>query len=1081
MKAWSGSLSAAVLALALVAGLTSQARAQGVTSAAITGVVAVSGASGEPVAGADVTLTKPATGESHVVTSRSDGRYTIDNASAGGPYTLEVRAIGFQPVRVEGLRLTLGQRLSRNVSLQRTTVQLEDITVVTQPSILDDVSRTGASTVVSDTTIQRMPLQGRNFTDLIQTAPQVNGNSVAGQNNRFNNIQVDGGVNNDLFGLAGSGTPGGQANATVISLEAIQEFQVQVAPFDVRQGNFTGGLVNAVTKSGTNEYHGSLFGYYRGKSLSGQRDDPTFSNFNVYQYGGTFSGPIIRDRLQFFLSADLQSSSSSFSSSSQLTGDDAADIANVGFTLQDAQDFRDVLVNQYGFGDPGDGAAPPIKNPDNNLFGKLSWQIAPNSRLEISHNWVDASQDQLIRNPTSPRFSSRLRDGYQLSNSGYGQANRTNTTRLKWTTTFGDNFANEFLGGGQWIRDHRELANQSPLILVKAGVSGSNDSWLAAGADRFSQGNLLNQDIYSIADNLSFNVANSHRLTVGTSDEFFKFHNVFTQGSFGSWMFGNLDSLKAGLPEVYEITLPGDPTLAPNGAVADFSVKQLGAFLQDQWTISNRATITAGVRVDVPFFNEPISNPALEALPGNFYGPDNSTTGIHTGEFPSGNALWSPRLGFNVDASGNGSTVVRGGVGIFTGRPAYVWLSNAYVGTGLETVTLTCVGANVPAFPSGTSAADLASQPTACAGGGAPSLPRANPVYFDPNFRFPQSFRAALGLDHQLPKGIIGTLDFLYTSNRNSLYIQDNNLVEDAALSGEGRYLYGTFNPATGSASKNTVTSGIGNALFHRNINGGNSVSITAQLSKSFSNGLSFNAGYTYAKTKDIYSLTSSIAFSNYQFASVDGSLFDRNVTTSSFDVPHKITISGTANLPYHSQFSLIYQGFSGTPYGWTVGSDVNGDGISGNDLPYVPSADGSDITLADPTQLADLNAFIDGQDCLSSSRGHILARNSCRNPWSNLVNTRLATSLPLMSGHAVELSWDIFNVLNMFDNEWGAFKQVSGFEVGPSFLRSVGYDVANNRPIYNFSPPAADQIVKTVRGPNSSRWRMQFGAKYSF
>lgn len=1070
MKAWSGSLSAAVLALALTAGLTSQARAQGVTSAAITGVVAVSGAAREPVAGADVTLTKPATGESHVVTTRSDGRYTIDNASAGGPYTLEVRAIGFQPVKVEGLRLTLGQRLAHDVALQRTTVQLEDITVVSQPSILDDVSRTGASTVVSDTTIQRMPLQGRNFTDLIQTAPQVNGNSVAGQNNRFNNIQVDGGVNNDLFGLAGSGTPGGQANATVISLEAIQEFQVQVAPFDVRQGNFVGGLVNAVTKSGTNEYHGSLFGYYRGKSLAGQRDDPTFSDFNVYQYGGTFSGPIMRDKLQFFLSADLQSSSSSFSSSNQLTGNDADDIANVGFTLADASRFHDILVNQYGFGDPGDGTAPPIENPDNNLFGKLSWQIAPNSRLELSHNWVDASQDQLIRNPTSPRFSSRLRDGYQLSNSGYGQANRTNTTRLKWTTTFGDNFANEFLSGGQWIRDHREIANELPLILVRAGESGSNDSWLAAGADRFSQGNLLNQDIYSVADNLSFNVANSHRLTVGTSDEFFKFHNVFTQGSFGSWMFASLDSLANAQPEVFEITLPGDPNLAPNGAVADFSVKQIGAFLQDQWTLSRRATVTAGIRVDVPFFSSPVTNPNLTADPD---------LPINTGVFPSGNALWSPRLGFNVDASGDGNTVVRGGVGIFTGRPAYVWLSNAYVGTGLETVTLTCVDADVPAFP----ASPVAGSPTSCAGGGGPSAARANPVYFDPDFRFPQSFRAALGLDHQLPKGIIGTLDFLYTANRNNLYIQDNNLVEDAALSGEGRYLYGTFDPVNGRASKNLVRGDIGNALFHRNENGGNSVSITAQLSKAFSNGLSFNAGYTYSKTKDIYSLTSSIAFSNYQFASVDGSLFDRNVTTSSFDVPHKVTISGTANLPYHSQFSLIYQGFSGTPYGWTVGSDVNGDGISGNDLPYIPldAADPTQITLADPTQAAELNAFIDGQKCLAGSRGHLLERNSCRNPWTNLVNTRLATSLPLMSGHAVELSWDIFNVLNMFDNEWGAFKQVSAFEEGPSFLRAVGYDAANNRPIYNFSPPDADQIVKTVRGPNSSRWRMQFGAKYSF
>jgi outer membrane receptor protein involved in Fe transport len=1063
MSSWSGRASATLGALLLATGLVvGRADAQGVTSAAIVGVVTADDHS--PVAGADVTLLKPATGETHVVTTRSDGRYVVDNASAGGPYTLSVRAIGFQPIKVEGLRLTLGQRLQHDVALTRTTVQLEDISVVTRPSILADVSRTGPATIVSDSVIQRMPLQGRNFTELVQTAPQVNGNSVAGQNNRYNNIQVDGGVNNDLFGLAGSGTPGGQANATVISLEAIQEFQVEVAPFDVRQGNFAGGLINAVTKSGTNDYHGSVFGYYRGKSLSGL--DSTFGGFNIYQYGGTFSGPLMRDKLQFFVSADLQSSSSAFTSSFNLTGNDADDIDNVGFTMGDAQRLHDILVNQYGYGDPGTGETPPIKNPDKNFFGKLTWNIGPNSRLEFSHNFTDASQDQLIRNPTSPRFSSRLRDGYQLSNSGYGQANRTNTTRIKWTTTFGQNFANEFLAGGQWVRDHRALANDLPLVLVDAGVIGTDRSWLAAGADRFSQGNKLDQNIYSIADNLSFNIANSHRLTVGTSDEFFRFYNVFTQGSYGSWMFASLDSLQAGTPEAFEITLPGDPTLRPDGAVADFSVKQLGAFLQDQWTLSRRATITAGVRVDVPFFDSPVNNATLDTLSG---------LPIHTDEFPSGNALWSPRLGFNVDADGKGTTVVRGGVGIFSGRPAYVWLSNAYVGTGLETVTLTCTGAATPAFPS----TPTAGAPTACASGGPPSLPKASPVYFDKDFRFQQTVRMALGLDHQFHNGIFGSLDFLWTGNRNSLYIQDNNLVENPTLSGEGRYLYGTFDPANGRATKTLVNNNITNALFHTNKNGGNSVSFTASLTKEFNNGLSFKGGYTYSKTKDIYSLTSSIAFSNYQFASVDGSLFDRNVTTSSFDVPHKITLSGTMNLPYHSQFSLIYQGFSGSPYGWMTGSDVNGDGISGNDMTYVPLADGSDITLQDPSLLDSLNNFIDSQACLAASRGHLLRRNACRNPWSNLLNARLATTLQLPSGQNLELSWDVFNVLNMMNGDWGLFNQVSGFEEGGSFLSAVGYDEANNRPIYRFAQPST--VTRTIRGPSSSTWRMQFGAKYSF
>ncbi len=1066
MKQWIRQAGYVLGLVALATASGRQASAQGITSAAITGVISEAG--GTPVPGANVTLTQVATGETHTVTSRSDGGYIVDNASAGGPYTLSIRAIGYQPIRVEGLRLLLGQRLSRNVEMTRAAVQLADVRVPSV-SILTDVSRTGPSTVVSDTAIQRYPLLGRNFTDLIQTAPQVSGTSVAGQNNRFNNIQIDGGVNNDLFGLASSGTPGGQANAKPISLEAVQEFRVEVAPFDVRQGNFTGGLVNAVTKSGTNQFHGSLFSYYRGKGIAGYRDDPTFNSFNVYQYGGTFSGPIMRDKLQFFLSADLQSSKSSYSSTFQLTGDNTSDLATTGFTLADAQRFHDILVNQYNFGEPGLGTAPPLSNPDKNLFGKLTWQVGANSRVELSHNWVDASQDQLTRGPTSPRFSTtspNYRDGYQLSASGYQQANRTNTTRLKWTTTFGNNYANEFLAGGQWVRDHRAITNQTPLILVDVGKVGSLDSWLAAGADKFSQGNLLNQNIYSVADNLSFDIANNHRMTVGTSDEFFKFHNVFTAGSYGAWAFASLDSLANGEAEGYQISLPGDPTLRPDGAVADFSVKQLGAFLQDRWTVNDRISVTGGVRVDVPLFNAPITNPNLTADPN---------LPIDTGVFPSGNALWSPRLGFNIDADGKSTTVIRGGAGIFSGRPAYVWLSNAYVGTGLETATLSCLtGATIPTFPGGS----LADQPTACAGGGGATPATANPVYFDKNFRFPQSLRVALGLDRQLSHGFVASADFLYAKNRNNLYIQDNNLKESAALSGEGRYLYGTFAASNGRATKDLVRSDIGNALFHRNSSGGRSVSITGQLSKTFGHGLALNAAYTYANTKDVISLTSSIAFSNYQFASLDGSLFNRNVTTSAFDVPHKITISGTADLPFHSQFSLIYQGLSGTPYGWTTSGDANADGINGNDMTFVPG-DASQITLASGSSFAAVDAFIASQPCLAASRGSLLPRNACRNPWRNFLDARLATTLPSIRGRGIQLSLDMFNVLNFMSHNWGLSNQVSGFEEGPAFLKVVGYDPGNNRPIYSFAPPST--ILRTSFGANSSRWRMQVGAKYAF
>jgi outer membrane receptor protein involved in Fe transport len=1056
-------------ALASALGLVSAGRlaAQGVTGSAVGGTITTEGTT--PVEGANVTLRNPATGTVYTATSRSDGSYLIDNAEAGAGYSLSVRAIGYEPMSKENLRLVLGQRLTSDFTLKKSAVQLQAVTVTATPSILDDASRTGASTIVSANEIQRLPLQTRNFTDLIQTAPQAtpqgSGVSIAGQNNRFNNIQIDGGVNNDLFGLAANGTPGGQANSLPISVEAIQEFQIQVAPFDVRQGGFTGGLVNAVTKSGTNDLRGSGFFYYRGKGIAGYRNDPTFGSFNVYQYGGTLSGPIVKDKAHFFLAGDLQTNNSPFFGQFQLSGNDAADIAKSGATLAQAQQFHDILVNKYGMADPGLGTAPTLGNPDKNLFGKLDFQLSPNNRVEVSHNWVKASLDQLTRSPTGAIFPNRLRDGYQLSNSGWGQANTTNTTRVKWTSAFAHDMSNEFLAGGQWIRDHRDIANQTPLILVDVGKVGANDAWLAAGADLFSQGNLLNQNIYSVADNLSFNLTNQHRITIGTSDEFFKFHNVFTSASYGAWAFASLDSLQNGLAEGFTRSLPGP--LRPEGAVADFAVQQYGLFAQDQWTLNRRITLTGGIRVDVPNMDSPPQNPALLADPN---------LPINTSQFPSGNALWSPRFGFNVDADGRGTTIFRGGVGVFAGRPPYVWISNAFVGTGLESVTLNCLTpATVPAFPG----VNLADQPTSCAGGAGAAPARPAPVYFDPNFKFPQTLRVATGIDRQLPYGIIGTFDFLYTKTMNSLYIQDNNLVQNPTPTAEGRFVYGTFNAVTGAATPQRLSGAMTNALFHRNASRDRSYSLTAQLTKNFGRGLSFNAGYSYSNTKDLISLTSSIAFSNYQFATVDGSIFDRNLATSAFDTPHKITISGTATLPYiRTDLSLIYQGLSGSPYTWTVGGDANADGISGNDATFVP-ADASQITLAPGSTFTAVDAFINSQPCLAASRGKILERNSCRNPWQNLLNARLTKIVPTIGAQGLELSVDLVNVLNFIDRNWGLVKQVSAFEEGPAFLRTAGFDVVNNRPVYRFSPPTT--ILTTVYGATQSRWRMQFGAKYRF
>jgi outer membrane receptor protein involved in Fe transport len=1065
---------AGLLVLALLSGFAGRAGAQGVTGAAVQGTVAQIDSS--RVEGARVELKSTQGGQTYTATTGANGRYFIDNVQPGPGYTLTVTAIGFKPTTRPGIVLALGQRLNLDVGLAGEAVQLEELQVTAAMDPLINAARTGPSQRISDSAIARLPLQGRNFTDLIQTSPQVVGTSVAGQNNRYNNLQIDGGVNNDVFGLAEIGSPGGQARARPISVEAIKEFQVLVAPFDVRQGSFTGGLVNTITKSGTNDWSGSIFGYYQDKGIAGYRNDPTFPGLSIGQYGGSIGGPIVRDRLQLFANVDIQDRNAPFSSSVNLTGNDASDLGRAGFTVADANRFRDILSTTYGITGVGDGSAPKLSNPNTNLFGKLSWQLTRLGQVELSFNHVDADRDILIRLPTSTTIPGRLRDGYELSNSGYLFNNKTNTGRIKWTTSFGRGLANEFLAGYSAIRDKRDLPTETPLILVRAGQVGTAGAFLAAGAERFSQLNSLDQNIFQVQDNLSFGTG-AHRITVGTANEFYKFDNAFFQAKIGVWAFNSLDSLQAGTAAAFERVLA--TPARPDGPVATFNVQQLGLYAQDEWTPTERLTLTAGLRMDVPFNDKPAQNPALVSNP---FLP------INTADFPSGNVLWSPRVGFNFDPFGTGRTILRGGAGYFTGRPPYVWLSNAFVGTGLEQVTLTCTGTTVPAFTP-----DPASQPTACAGGGTAALPRPSPSYFVTDFKFPQTFRVSLGADHRLPGGFVATVDLLYSKNVNQLYVQDANL-RQGGQNAEGRFMYGTIGssgPAfVATPSRIAPASGpdaIGSAVLHTNSPLGRTYMGTIQVQKSFAAGFELNAGYTHSNTKDAISLTSSQAFSNYQFATVDGQLSGRNLRTSAFNVPDKITVSGTVNLPFRTSLSLIYLGRSGDPYGWTVNGDVNADGINGNDLPFIP-ADATQITLVDPTQFTALSSFIDGQSCLKEARGGLLRRNACRNPWQNYLNARFGATIPTVGTQGLELSLDLFNVLNFIDRDWGLYKQVSEFENGPRFLNAVGFDAANNRPIYTFAAPTV--IETTVYGENPSgaqagvnrsRWTMQLGAKYRF
>jgi hypothetical protein len=1077
------SLIARLIVLGAFAVADSVALAQGITGSAVTGTVR--DPDGAPVSEATVQLQNTSTGQSFSTVTDASGKYFIDNVPPGGPYVMAATAPGYETTtREAGIQLGLGQRLSVDLPLRYMGEPME---ILSHADALDDHARTGASTRVKDAVITRLPLQGRNFTDLVATDPRVSGNSFAGQNNRFNNIQIDGGANNDLFGLAGNGTPGGQAGAKPLSIEAVREFVVQIAPFDVRLGNFAGGLVNAITKSGTNDFHGTLFGYFQDKSLAGYRDDPKFNGYTTGQFGLAVGGPIIKNKAHFFIATDIQQSSSAFGNSFQIGGvDPVADRQAAGFDNSVAQRFIDILSTKYGITTAGNALAPSLANPDRNLFIKVDTSALENSNLEISYNLVNAKADVLIRAPTSPSnptatSSGRLRDGYELSNSGYGQANTTNTVRAKLATNFdGGKLSNEFLGGISFIRDSRDLPANLPLILVKAtcaacppgsGKIGAADAWLAAGGERFSQANILDQDIYQLQDNITY-AYKDHRFTAGTSNEFFKFRNVFLQAAIGAWSFDSLDALAAGTPTAFQRRF-GASSLQDPGT-AKFNVAQLGFYLQDEWSVLRNLTVTPGIRFDVPFLSSAATNPTLA---------NNAAFPIDTSKVPSGNVLWSPRLGFNWDVEGNSDTILRGGVGIFSGRPPYVWVSNAYSINGLSQVELTCVGASgVPAFT-----VDPNAQPSDCRGGTGTPPPPTNVGevdYFDPKTKYPQNLRVALGADRRLPFGIVGTFDFLYTRDVNGWYISDDNL-NDLGKNGEGREVYGTFaTTGTGNNTRLATTTSrvdpvhLGPAVKVENLNGGYVTNATFQLQKQFGQTYGVTVGYTYSRSYDRISFTSSQAFSNFQFAPLDGDIYGRNVRPSAFDRPHRIVITGTANLPYGFGVGLSYSGQSGTPYTWTVAGDVNGDGVSGNDLVYVPN-DSSQITLRDPTQYAALDNFIKSQDCLQNARGGFIQRGACRNPWNDFVDLRLTWTSPAWKDQRIEVQWDIFNVLNLISSSWGHYLQTAPFESATPFLSAVGYDAANKRPIYLYAPPPT--ITSTIYSPTASRWRMQLGARYLF
>jgi hypothetical protein len=1016
-------------------------QAQGLTTAAMNGTI--TDAKGDPLPGANILVVHVPSGTQYGTTSRLDGKYNIQGLRPGGPYKVTASYVGYQSQELEEGYLELGQNLTADFILPESAIEFGEVTVTAERDAIFSSSRTGATQHVSRKQVDDVPTISRRFQDFSKLSPLFSGTNLqaAGRSNRYNNIQIDGTQYNDLFGLGSSGTPGGQAATNPISLDAIQEFQVVIAPYDVRFNSFTGGGINAITRAGTNKWTGSAYFYGRNQDLVGKsptdRDQVKFEEFEEYQVGFRVGGPILEDKIFFFVNGELTQDtrpSENVSLSARASNDSLA------------RQMASILQERWGI-NPGTYLTSDIDRPSNKIFARLDFNLSRDHKLTLRHNFVDASNDILANRSATNRLAF---DSY-----AYRFNSMTNSTVAQLNSKFGDKMANELIIGYTSIRDDRSGRDGVDIPEIEVRESGLT---MTAGPDRFSSANELDQDILEVTNNFSY-FAGDHILTVGTHNEFFSFRNLFIRSFFGYYVFNSLADLDAGTVADYQRAFSRDPNDPKKSA--EFSVAQFGFYAQDEWTVSSRLKLTFGIRVDIPTFPEtPERNDSVTA-----YFP-----GYSTEDVPSGNLLWSPRFGFNYDASGDRTTQIRGGLGMFTGRIPYVWMSNNYGNTG--TLYAEVRGSGV----------DFITDVNNLPGPGDFGLSanfRSEVNLVDPNFKMPQLLRFNLGVDQQLPLGIIGTFEFLYSHAINDLiYTKVNLNPQSDEDPDDGRPVFGGTNSGGGNFF---------DMLYLTNTSLGYQYNFVAQFQRNVARGLGFNAGYVFGRAYDENSVTSSQARSQMRYNPIDGNPNAPRLTTSLYEVAHRIyaSVSYTAeffqNAP--TTFSVFYNGQSGQPFSYIVRGDMNNDGFDFNDLFYIPR-NSSEILLGTisggayvPASDADyemLFSFIENDPYLSQNKGKIALRNGARNPWTDVFDIRIAQDIPIYGTHRIQLTFDILNVLNLLDNTLGWQESVFSTYNIVNYRGRVG-----GRAVYSLDtggqsdPFAPDNI--------NSRWAMQFGVRYAF
>lgn len=1062
------------LTLGLVAALAAAPAFAQSTSAGVGGQVM--SAAGQPVVGAEVTITHTESGTVSRATTDASGRYTARGLRVGGPYTITITKPGAGTKTEEGVFLNLNQVNTVNANLggDLAATNLDAVNVVaTAGSSVFSSENKGVGTSVDGRKLELAPKGNRSLDDVARLDPRISVTdqatgaiSVAGINNRYNKISVDGLSQGDPFGLNANGMP---YTGSPISVDTIAAYDIKVSDYDVSQ-DVVGAAINAVTKSGTNEFHGSAYYVYKkADSMVGKRNGEDYDAFGKDTTKGfTLGGPILKDRLFFFGSYEEQEITD-FGGAASSDG-----LSTGAVTRAEIDRVIDVSKNKYGI-DPGTyGAAGGVNLTNKRYLGKIDWNINDSHRASLTYQQTKESLPQ----PYDSNANSVI-----LTSRWFTKTSETKNTALQLFSDWTDNFTTEAKFSYQKFEQVSGASQNLPTINVGvASTQSGSSNGVRLGEDRNRHENAINTK-KKTASIFGTYYAGDHTIKGGFDYEDTDALNLYGRDLHGVYTFDSIADFEAGKYYRYDVRRPiGGYSEADTAAAIGFTM--FSPYLQDTWQVNNNLSITYGVRANIPKADKaPPRKPGFEETFGfrNDY------------KLGSSNKVIMPRFSFNYTFDTERYSQLRGGVGLFQSVPPFVWLANPYQNNGMTSASFcaygnTVVRGCVPNNGQYAFSPDAFNQPFP-SGAAAPTNAQMDSI--DPDFKLPTVWKASLGYDHELPwMGLVGTVEVQYLKNKDAVFYNALNIGTPNGQLFDGRDSYWvTPGGVKNNGSKPGYTT---NSTYLTNSNKGSSTAVTFSLDKPMANGWYGNLSYTYTKATEVGSDTSSQAWSSYQFVSRLNPN-EEYAGTATREIRNQIKLSlGWEHAffgNYKTSITGFYTGRNGLPYTWLVDGDLNGDGIF-QDPAYIPLLNDANVSYvkdnraATAAEIAEFQRRIDENPYLAARRGSVAERNGARNPWVNQLDVAIQQELPgFFKEHKSILRLDIYNFLNMLDKSWGRTRNASDFDtryLTTGKVKADGsyeYDLGRNSPQelreYDFSSGYPSRVV--------SRWSAMLTLRYEF